>query len=82
MITVYTRNNCPYCDQAKALLESSGVAYETINIEEKPEARTMLMNAGFKSVPQIFRGTECIPGGFQGLAKMTTEEFNTKLKGL
>ena len=81
MITVYTKDNCPFCDMAKALLESRGVPYTTINVSEQPEARDFLIENGHRSVPQIFRGTTHIPGGYQGLAGMSLEEFNTKVKG-
>jgi glutaredoxin 3 len=81
MITVYTKDNCPFCDMAKALLESRGVEYNTINVSEKSEARDFLIENGHRSVPQIFKGTTHIPGGYQGLAGMSDEEFNTKIKG-
>jgi glutaredoxin 3 len=80
MLTVYTKNHCPFCDRAKALLESKGVPYTTINIEEEPEARETLVDLGLRSVPQIFKGTTLLPGGFQGLAGKNEEFFNT-LKG-
>jgi glutaredoxin 3 len=82
MITVYTKNACPFCDRAKALLESRGVTFESINIEEHPEAREFLVDGGHRSVPQIFKDGQHIPGGFQGLSGMSEEEFNTKVKGL
>jgi glutaredoxin 3 len=80
MLTVYTKNQCPFCDRAKALLESKGVPYTAINIEEQPDAREVLVNLGLRSVPQIFNGTTLLPGGFQGLAGKDEEFFNT-LKG-
>lgn len=80
MLTVYSKNNCPFCVQAKALLESKGVSYTEVNIENDPEARQMLVDKGLRSVPQIFHGYEIIPGGFQGLSKQPQEFFN-KLKG-
>jgi glutaredoxin 3 len=80
MLTVYTKNNCPYCDRAKALLESRGVEYQTVNIESQPGAREFLVAQGMRSVPQIFNGTELLPGGYQGLAGQS-EEFWTNLKG-
>jgi glutaredoxin len=80
MLTVYSKNNCPYCVQAKQLLESKGVAYTEVNIEHDPDARQMLLDQGLRSVPQIFHGYEILPGGFQGLAKQSQEFFN-KLKG-
>jgi glutaredoxin 3 len=81
MITVYTKDNCPFCDMAKALLESRGVEYRTVNVSEQSEARDFLVENGHRSVPQIFRGTTHIPGGYQGIAGMSEEEFNTKVKG-
>ena len=79
-LTVYTKNNCPFCDRAKSLLESRGVAYNTINLEQQPDARDFLVDQGLRSVPQIFNGTTLIQGGYQGLAAKP-EEFWTQLKG-
>jgi len=75
MLTVYSKNNCPFCDRAKALLESKGVAYNEVNIEKDPESRQMLVDAGLRSVPQIYHGFELIPGGFDGLSKQSAEFF-------
>jgi len=80
MLTVYTKNSCPFCDRAKALLESRGIEYQTINIEQQPDARDYLVEQGLRSVPQIFNGTTLLQGGFQGLAAQP-EEFWTNLKG-
>lgn len=79
-LTVYTKNNCHFCDQAKALLESKGVAFDTVNLETQPEARNFLVDQGLRSVPQIFNGTTLLQGGFQGLAAQP-EEFWTTIKG-
>jgi glutaredoxin len=80
MITVYSKNNCPFCDRAKALLESKGIEYKTINIEEHPEHRETLVDMGLRSVPQLFKDGVLLPGGYQGLAGKDEEFFNT-LKG-
>lgn len=80
MITIYSKSNCTFCDRAKALLESKGVEYSTINIEEDLEARQHLLDLGLRSVPQIFNGTTIIPGGYQGIASKDEEFFN-QLKG-
>ena len=80
MLTVYSKNNCPFCDRAKALLESKGVDYTEVNIEKDPDARQLLVDKGLRSVPQIFHGYEIIPGGFDGLNKQPQEFFN-KLNG-
>jgi glutaredoxin 3 len=75
MLTVYSKNNCPFCDRTKALLESKGVAFTEVNIENDPESRQMLVDAGLRSVPQIYHGFELIPGGFDGLSKKSAEFF-------
>jgi glutaredoxin len=78
MIKVYTKNNCPFCDRAKSLLESKGKVYIAVNIEENPNEREFLVNQGLRSVPQIFKDDVLLPGGFQGLAGQP-EEFWTTL---
>ncbi len=80
MVTIYSKNNCPFCDRAKALLESRGVQYTEVNIENDAESRQMLLDKGLRSVPQIFHGYELIPGGFNGLNSKPAEFFQ-QLKG-
>ena len=80
MITVYSKNNCPFCDRAKALLENKGVDYRVVNIEDEPDAREFLVDQGLRSVPQIFNDGVLLAGGYQGLAGKP-EDFWTTLKG-
>jgi len=75
MLTIYSKNNCPFCVRAKQLLESKGVPFTEVNIENDEESRQMLLDKGLRSVPQIFYGYELIPGGFNGLAKQSIEFF-------
>lgn len=77
MIKVYTKNNCPFCDRAKTLLQSKGKMYIAVNIEENEAEREFLIGQGLKSVPQIFKDDVLIPGGFQGLAEQTEEFWNS-----
>lgn len=79
-LTIYTKPSCPFCDRAKALMESKGVEYKAIDVSEHPDARDFLVDQGLRSVPQIFNGTTLLPGGFQGLAGQP-EEFWTNIKG-
>ena len=80
MITVYSKNNCPFCDRAKALLESKEIPFTVIKMEDEPNAREFLMEQGLRSVPQIFKDGVLLPGGYQGLAGKDEDFFNT-LKG-
>ena len=68
MITVYTKNHCGFCMMAKGLLNTKGMEYTEINIEEDSEAMDFIMSEGHRSVPQIYKDGELfVEGGFQGL---------------
>jgi glutaredoxin len=77
MITVYSKNNCPFCVKAKYLLDQNGITFEEIKIDETPEAREFVMAEGHRTVPQIYQnGKLLVEGGYQGLAKQSQDFFN------
>ena len=79
MLTVYSKNNCPFCVQAKNLLTLKGIEYEEIKIDENPEAREFVLSEGHRTVPQIYKdGTLFVQGGYQGLSKLTESELKEK----
>ena len=70
---VWSKNQCPYCVQAKALLESKGIEYEERNINEGWDRKDLLAAVpGARSVPQIFLDNELV-GGFTELRTRLTE---------
>lgn len=72
-ITLYTKENCPFCLRAKALLTRKGVAFEEIAVEGKEELRTWLMEAtGQLTVPQLFVGERSL-GGFTDVAALDAD---------
>lgn len=78
MITVYSKKNCPFCDQAKALLKLKGKEFEEIKIDEVSEAREFVLSEGHRTVPQIYQdGKLLVAGGFQGLQKLKEEDWNS-----
>lgn len=66
---VWSRDQCPYCDMAKALLTQRGITYEERNISTG-WTREQLLEAvpGARSVPQIIMDGELV-GGFNELKK-------------
>jgi len=63
-VVMYATGWCPYCQRARALLQSKGVAFTEIDVEAVPGARDeMRARTGRTSVPQIFIGERHI-GGF------------------
>ena len=66
---VWSKNHCPYCDQAKNLLKLKGIVYEERNINDgwdKEDLMAAVPNA--RTVPQIFLDDQLI-GGFTELRK-------------
>ena len=55
-VVIYTKDYCPFCHSAKALLESKGVAFTEYDIAAQPELRDEMINKanGGSTVPQIF----------------------------
>ena len=81
MLTVYSKNHCPFCDQAKALLKNKNIPYEEIKIDESPEAREFVLAEGHRTVPQIYKdGKLLVEGGYQGLSKQS-DDFFQQLQG-
>lgn len=78
MLVVYTKNNCPYCDMAKALLTEEEIEFETINIEDDDTAREFLISEGHRTMPQIYEdGKLYVEGGYTGLKTFLTEGKET-----
>ncbi len=66
---VWSKDACPFCDQAKNLLKLKGIEYEERNIS-RDWTREQLLEAvpNARTVPQIFLDEQLI-GGFTELRK-------------
>lgn len=63
-VEIYTKEYCPFCKRAKALLEGKGLNYTEYKIDEQPELRDPMIeraNGGY-TVPQIFIDDQHIGG--------------------
>lgn len=66
---VWSKEACPFCDQAKSLLTMKGIAYEEKKIGEGYTKEQLLEAVpGARAVPQIFLDDTLI-GGFAELRK-------------
>ena len=77
-LVLYTKNNCGYCMQAKALLNKRKVDYTEINIEEDTEARDFVINEGHRTMPQIYKqdGSLFVEGGYNGLKSYFDQQLD------
>jgi glutaredoxin 3 len=80
-VVIYTTPGCPYCADAKELLNKKGVKYEEIQVDKDAnKLAEMVKLSKRRSVPQIFINNESI-GGFDDLSKLATSgELDTLLK--
>lgn len=67
-VKVYTGAFCSYCNATKKLLQTAGVAFEEIGLDDQPELRRKLSeeNGHYRTVPMIFIDGTFI-GGFTDL---------------
>ena len=69
---VWSKDQCPYCDQAKALLKSRNIEFEERNVSQD-WTREQLLEAvpTARTLPQIFLDQELV-GGFNELRQRLT----------
>lgn len=68
-VTIYSKDYCPYCHAAKALLKSKEVRFTEVDmmtISDADREALSVKTKGYTAVPQIFIGSEFI-GGFDQL---------------
>ena len=69
-IEVYSKEWCPYCAKAKALLRSKNLAYEEIDVtSDAAGEQKMVERSRRRTVPQIFIDDHSI-GGYDDLAQL------------
>ena len=70
---VWSKDACPFCVQAKALLESKGIEFEERNINQGTWTKEQLLEAvpTARTMPQIFVDDTQV-GGFTELRKFLT----------
>lgn len=63
VIQIYTTRWCGYCVRAKALLDSKGLSYEELHLDDEPGFRERLFElTGGSTVPQILIDGRTIGG--------------------
>jgi glutaredoxin len=81
MLTVYTKDECPYCDRAKKYLENGDIEFSVINVVEDAQALAFIKENNHRTVPQIYLDGELfVDGGCDGLMNMTHDMIKIKLE--
>lgn len=82
-ILMYTKEDCPYCLKAKALLKEKGQEFIEIDVTRDPERLQEMLarSRGRKTVPEIFINGELI-GGYDELATLSHQGRLDELLGV
>ncbi|MBT4445979.1 glutaredoxin 3 [archaeon] len=82
-VTIYTKDYCSFCKAAKNLLDSKGISFKEIDLQNANEETMSELSKktdGYTMVPQIFIGDEFI-GGFDQLSALAKSgKLDEKLK--
>jgi len=77
MITIVSKDYCPYCSSAKQLITSLGFEYEEIDVTSDVDMlRKSVEASGMMTVPQIYAwelSKENFLGGFSEIDAMDTD---------
>lgn len=69
-IEIYTKQWCPYCAKAKALLKSKGLSYTEVDVTtDEVRQQEMVRRSGRRTVPQVFLDGKSL-GGYDDLANL------------
>lgn len=68
MFYMITKDDCPWCDLAKELLQQRKAPLGVFHYSEHPMIVKLMFKAGIKSVPQIWYEGEYI-GGYENLVE-------------
>ena len=72
-LTLYTQNNCAYCDIMKNKLNKWGFNFHEINISNDMFAKSFMKEKQLKTVPQLFYHREHLN------KNISTREFTEKM---
>ena len=79
-IVIYTKQWCPYCARAKALLNDKGLAYDEIDVTSDSEKeREMVERSGRRTVPEIFIDGEAVGGCDELVTLNATGDLDRRL---
>lgn len=63
MFIVYTKENCPQCEQAKSLLSTKGLPFKTVKLGEEISREELLAKfPSARTMPQISKGEVPVGG--------------------
>ena len=81
-ITIYSKNNCVFCNKAKHLVKTLGLTYTEKKMEEFDSPQAMLEDIGkqVRTMPQIKIDGKLV-GGYNQLVEYFADQGKVNFKG-
>ena len=81
-ITIYSKNNCVFCNKAKHLVKTLGLTYTEKKMEEFDSPQAMLEDIGkqVRTMPQIKIDGKLV-GGYNQLVEYFADKGKVNFKG-
>jgi glutaredoxin 3 len=72
-VLIYKKDPCPYCDRAVNFLNGKGIAYDVVDLTNKPEEIDRIKaETGWRTVPIILINGQLV-GGYTDLKALDEE---------
>ena len=76
-----SKKDCPFCVEAKSLLNKHNLNYANYNLEEAPIIKNLMKDLGFQTVPQVWirphEGYRAVHlGGYDDLREYIAERYS------
>ena len=78
-LTLYTQNDCVFCYSMKQKLENWGYDFNEINLSYQLEQKSVLKEAGLRTVPQVFWNGKHVGPTNNDTASFTKEMLEAEL---
>ena len=81
-ITIYSKNNCTFCNKAKHMIKTLGLTYEEKKMEDFDSPQAMLEDIGkpVRTMPQI-KIDDKLVGGYNQLIEYFADKGLVNFKG-
>jgi len=79
MLTIYTKTNCPKCDDLKKILTEHNIPFEAENISDNPQALRLARQIGGMGFPfVVFEDKTVISGDLQSILEKVLPKAEPK----
>jgi glutaredoxin len=70
-VEIYGAEWCGFCKEAVSLCKTKSIDYEYIDVDTDANLKVLeeRMGSRVKSIPQIFKDGQLLPGGYTGLKR-------------